>query len=57
MTTFVRPFNGRNLVGMDSHVLRPIITEFLLVEDELPAEAASSEGPVVAAHSRVNKER
>lgn len=28
MTTFRLPFNGRNLAGMDSQVLRPIITEF-----------------------------
>ena len=43
-TTFVRPFNGLNRSGMLVHVLRPIITTFLLL---LPLELFVSVSEVV----------
>lgn len=30
-TTFTRSFNGRNFPGMDSHVLRPMTTAFIVL--------------------------
>jgi len=38
-TTFTRPGSGRNLSGIDSHVLRPMITAFS--RSPTPAEAVS----------------
>jgi hypothetical protein len=54
MTTFRLPFNGRNLAGMDSQVLRPIITELYEVEVEVEEEDGfeEEEDPVVAKHHK-----
>lgn len=59
MTTFRLPFNGRNLAGMDSQVLRPIITELYEVEVEEEDEGGfeEEEDPVVAKHHRTESKK
>jgi hypothetical protein len=59
MTTFRLPFKGLNLAGMDSQVLRPIITELYEVEVEVEEEDGfeEEEDPVVAKHHRTESKK
>jgi hypothetical protein len=60
MTTFRLPFNGRNLAGMDSQVLRPIITEFhwdSWDEEGEEDRVEEEEDPVVAEYHKTESKK